>query len=52
VQSVRDRFPGTPTVIITAYADEASEHEELFLKPFDTGKLVERVEALYERSLP
>jgi DNA-binding response OmpR family regulator len=52
VHDVRERFPGTPTLVMTAYADEIAECEELFRKPFDTSKLVARVEALYERAHP
>lgn len=52
VTRVRERFPGTPTLVITAYADEAVAGDELFVKPFDTVKLVERVAALYERAHP
>lgn len=52
VARVRECFPGTPTFIITAFAEEAHECDELFCKPFDTSRLVARVEALYERIHP
>lgn len=45
---VRRRFPGTPTVIISAFAGEAFDCLELFRKPFDTGALVARIEAIYQ----
>jgi two-component system, response regulator PdtaR len=49
---VRSRFPGTPTVVITAYSEEGLDCTHLFHKPFDTGELVAQVEALYQAALP
>lgn len=49
LESVRRRFPGTPTVLITAFGDEAPSlgRAEVFHKPFDTGALVARIEELF-----
>lgn len=46
LESVRRRFPNTPTVVITAFGDAAPGHE-VFRKPFDTGALVARIEELF-----
>jgi DNA-binding response OmpR family regulator len=50
LERVRSRFPGTPTVVITA-SDGRPECTALFHKPFDTGELVAQVEALYLAAL-
>lgn len=50
VERVRRRFPGTPLLVLTAFAAEApSACEGLYRKPFDTAQLVAQVEALYQR---
>jgi DNA-binding NtrC family response regulator len=43
------RFPGLPTLIVTAYAGApgAPSGLRVFAKPFDTGSLLGEVEALY-----
>jgi CheY-like chemotaxis protein len=47
---VRERFPGTPTLVITGVAEpEVAGAEGLYRKPFDTGLLVERLEQLFAR---
>jgi len=51
LESVRRRFPQTPTVVITAFGDQAPHHE-VFHKPFDTGALVARVEELFAAMAP
>jgi two-component system, response regulator PdtaR len=48
IDRVQSRFPGTPTLVIAASGEETCGHLELFRKPFDTGALVERIEALYQ----
>ena len=48
IDRVRTKFPGTPTLVITAFGGEELGAIELFHKPFDTGALVQRIEALYE----
>lgn len=48
VDRVKSRFPGTPTLVISAFGDDSFGCLELFRKPFDTGALVERIEALYQ----
>lgn len=48
IDRVRTRFPDTPTLVITAFADQDVGCLEMFRKPFDTGALVERIEALYQ----
>lgn len=48
---VKELFPGTPTMVVTAYKDFAVEQgQEIFLKPFDTARLVARLEALAQRA--
>jgi CheY-like chemotaxis protein len=51
LERVRVRFPGTPTVVITAYAEGEVNCTALFQKPFDTGELVAQVEALYQAAI-
>lgn len=48
LERARARFPGTPVLIISAYAQELGQLEgaELFAKPFDTAALIARIEAL------
>lgn len=42
------RFPGLPTIVVTALADVPSvPHEAFFSKPFDTGQLLAAVERLH-----
>ncbi len=45
---VRERFPGTPRLVISAWPDDCARDEEIFRKPFDSGQLLTRIEALYE----
>jgi CheY-like chemotaxis protein len=40
------RYPQTPTIVITAFAGEAPAAAECFRKPFDTARLIERLEDL------
>jgi CheY-like chemotaxis protein len=47
VRLVHERFPLARTVVITAFADQAHDYDELYTKPFDTGALVQRIEHLY-----
>jgi DNA-binding response OmpR family regulator len=51
IDRVQTRFPGTPTLVISAFADERLACFELFRKPFDTGALLARIEALYQQKL-
>lgn len=44
---VRARFPETPRLIISAFADELRPAEECFKKPFDSRQLLSRIESLY-----
>lgn len=47
---VHERFPGTPTLVITGVAEPAvGEDDDLFKKPFDTRALVDRLEQLFAR---
>ncbi|MEW5740324.1 MAG: response regulator [Myxococcota bacterium] len=47
---VRERFPGTPTVVITGVTDASVPADaELYKKPFDTRALVDRLEQLFAR---
>lgn len=48
IDRVRSRFPGTPTLVITAFGAENFGCLELFRKPFDTGALIDRIEAIYQ----
>jgi len=44
---INELFPGTPMLVVTAYRDfEAKRGQEIFHKPFDTARLVARLEAL------
>jgi CheY-like chemotaxis protein len=47
VSRVKACFPGARTVVITAFANDAHDYDELFTKPFDTSALLERLEAIY-----
>lgn len=50
LERVRERFPDTPTLVITGVADAGPvESGELFRKPFDTRALVDRLEQLLSR---
>ena len=50
LERVRERFPGTPTLVITGIADAGPvAADELFRKPFDTRTLVDRLEQLLSR---
>jgi CheY-like chemotaxis protein len=50
LEHVRRQWPGVPVVVMTAFANEATlgETAALFQKPFDTAKVLARLEALYE----
>jgi len=53
LERVRERFPDTPTVVITGLADATvPAGSELFKKPFDTVALVDRLEQLFARTGP
>lgn len=43
---VKELFPGTPMLVVTAFKEFEGEGEEIFLKPFDTAELVARLEAI------
>ena len=48
---VKQLFPGTPTLVVTAYGDfEMEQGQEIFQKPFDTARLVARLEALAHKA--
>jgi CheY-like chemotaxis protein len=47
VSRVKACFPGARTVVITAFANDAQDYDELFTKPFDTPTLLKRLEAIY-----
>jgi DNA-binding NtrC family response regulator len=48
---VKELFPGTPTLVVTAWKDfEAEQGQEVFQKPFDTERLVARLEALAQKA--
>lgn len=44
---VKECFPGTRTVVITAFANDAKDYDDLFTKPFHTPDLLKRLEAIY-----
>lgn len=47
LKRVQELFPGTPMLVLTAWKDfEGQPGQEIFQKPFDTAKLVARLEAL------
>lgn len=48
LELVRECFPETPRLVISAWPDECSRAEELIRKPFDSRQLLSRIEALYE----
>lgn len=48
LELVRERFPETPRLVISAFPDECARAEELIRKPFDSRQLLSRIEALYE----
>jgi DNA-binding NtrC family response regulator len=51
LKRVQELFPGTPMLVLTAYKDfEGQQGQEIFLKPFDTAKLVARLEALAQKA--
>lgn len=51
LQRVQQRFPGTPTVVITGISDAAVPADaDLYKKPFDTRELLERLEQLFSRT--
>lgn len=48
LEQVRRRWPGVPTIVITAFADDArTTGVEQINKPFDTARVLNRLEALY-----
>jgi CheY-like chemotaxis protein len=52
LERVRTRFPETPRLVISAYADELKCAEECVRKPFDSRQLLRRIESLYEARHP
>jgi FixJ family two-component response regulator len=45
------RYPGLPMIVVTGYDDVPPlPHDGYFLKPFDTGTLLDAVERLYPAS--
>ncbi len=45
---VHERWPGIPTIVMTAFgATQVVSNQECFHKPFDTARLLSRIEALY-----
>jgi two-component system, response regulator PdtaR len=51
-RAVAERFPGLPILVVTAYREASVpvEPDRLFLKPFDTGRLLGEVESLHKTS--
>ncbi|MDP2271537.1 MAG: response regulator [Archangium sp.] len=47
---VNELFPGTPLLVVTAAREFEKEGLEIFRKPFDTAKLVARLEALAQKA--
>lgn len=47
---VRARYPGMPTLVITAFPAARPDEADVFHKPFDTSALLARVEELYRRA--
>ena len=47
---VNELFPGTPLLVVTAAREFQKEGLEIFRKPFDTAKLVARLEALAQKA--
>ena len=47
---VGELFPGTPLLVVTAAREFQEEGFEIFRKPFDTAKLVARLEALAQKA--
>lgn len=47
---VEELFPGTPLLVVTAAREFEKEGLEIFRKPFDTAKLVARLEALVPKA--
>ncbi len=47
---VKELFPGTPLLIVTGAREFEREGLEIFRKPFDTAKLVARLEALAQKA--
>lgn len=54
LQRVHERWPGIPTIVMTAFRDEAQAAgaQECFFKPFDTATVLNRLEALYREYQP
>jgi len=50
LERIQQLFPGTPMLVVTARADFPAEEQEVFRKPFDTSKLVERLQALARKA--
>ncbi len=52
VRRLAQRFPGLPILVATAYRDVPlpAEADRLFLKPFDTGELLEEIESVHQGS--
>lgn len=54
LQRVHERWPGIPTIVMTAFRDEAQAAgaQECFFKPFDTATVLNRLEVLYREYQP
>jgi CheY-like chemotaxis protein len=44
---VKECFPSVRTVVITAFAKDAKDYDDMFTKPFHTADLLKRLEAIY-----
>jgi two-component system, response regulator PdtaR len=50
VAKIKELFPNTPMLVVTAAREFEAEGAEIFRKPFDTAKLMERIEALAQKA--
>ena len=51
LRRVQELFPGTPMLVVTAFREFVEEPgQEVFRKPFDTAKLVARLEVLAQKA--
>ena len=51
LERVSELFPGTPMLVVTAQRDfEGEQGQDVFHKPFDTSKLVARLQALAQKA--
>jgi two-component system, response regulator PdtaR len=49
LERVANRFPAAQAIVITAFVEESPTSLECFAKPFDTARLVARIESLQSR---